>query len=183
MKRRKSTKKERLGNRSNRFSRNVQAFAANKKPFWHYYTKVKTRSQLNAKEKNNIIKQCKKHKKRRERAPAMPFITAFQPDKGELLNPSIKILTKLPDIVKCLQVIKNNKTNLWPVSDPLRDWSKLDSLLNPAFILYDKAIKLSTLRQIKKVRSPFRLTRVGEAAGTHLPNWRLYYMTIQASCQ
>ena len=42
----------------------------------------------------------------------MPFITAFQPDKGELLNPSIKILTKLPDIVKCLQVIKNNKTNL-----------------------------------------------------------------------
>lgn len=35
----------------------------------------------------------------------------------------------------------------------------------------------------KKVRAPFRLTRGGEAAGTHLPNWRLYYMTIQASCQ
>ena len=31
----------------------------------------------------------------------------------------------------------------------------------------------------KKVRAPFRLTRVGEAAGTHLPNWHLYYMTRQ----
>ena len=35
----------------------------------------------------------------------------------------------------------------------------------------------------KKVRAPFRLTRVGEAAGTHLAYCHIYYMIRQRNCQ
>ena len=73
-----------------------------------------------------------------------------------------------------------NKTKRRPVGAPPRNWSKLNSLLNSAFISQDKQAAF-----VKDKKPQRRLSRLrgGEAADTHPAQDHLYYMKNNRGCQ